>query len=555
MTTPPAQADERREIRIGWFTPTLGKHLHLYVELVILAICVRLVTLVEPFIFQVVIDRILPFQREASLTVVAIVFLAAAAFQILFEVLATILGTLAAMRILKELAHKLYHHLFSLPFAFFRKWQVGETIARTQEINTIQNFLLDSTTSLFLDVLFIFIYIFVLFSLSPTLTMVILLALPVQIAIYAIFGPLLRRRLRVQFDMSARHQSRLVESLSGIAAFKALGAERHLTAELDRTLAHKLAAAFRVQMLSLANGKMLVGIEKLITILIIYLGAGLVFEGEMTLGELVAFHLLAARVTGPIENFSAFWEAWQNLRVSRLRLGDIVNQDTEPFDQNPALPAGITPSLHFDDVHFAYGDGAPVLDGFSLAVAPGSFALITGPSGSGKSTFGRLAAGLEKPTAGTIRLGGHDIADFDPHDVRKHVAYVPQESYLFSGTLRDNLVISNPDASDAALWEALERADAGFVRHLAGGLDTPVEEGGKSLSGGQRQRLTLARAFVANPNVLILDEPTSALDDVARRNVIAGLNAMAGDTTIIVITHAPDTFDRADAVITFGDAA
>lgn len=544
--------NDGREIPLSWFTRSLWKYTPLYIELVFLAICVRLIGLVEPFIFQVIIDRILPFQREASLIVVVAIFAAVSLFQMGFEVLSSLLGILTANKVTREFGSRIFDHLFKLPFSHFRKWSVGETIARASETDTIRNFLVGTTTGVFLDLLFVVIYISVLLSLSVPLTMIVLVALPLQALVYFAFGPFLRQRLRVQFDAGAKHQTQMVENISGIAAVKALGAEDKMLERLDQTLGNNLFASYRVGVLNIFSDKLTFTIERAVTISIIYVGANLVFSGELTLGQLIAFHLLAEKVTAPIANFSKLWESWQNIKVSRQRLGDIVNSDMEPFNELPKLLPSIEPRLTFENVDFAYFEESPILEAFNFDAEPNSLTLIVGPSGIGKSTFGRLASGIDVPSEGKVLLGGENIAKYEPHDVRTKVAYIPQEPYLFSGTLRENLLIGAENISEADIEEALRIAAADtLAARMPMGLDTHVGERGSALSGGQRQRIAIARSLLKKPKVIILDEPTSALDDVAQRKMAEELERLKATTTVIVITHRPDAFGQPDQIIDF----
>ncbi len=546
------QDENAGEIPLSWFGKTLWKFTPLYLELIFVAICLRLIGLVEPFIFQVIIDRILPFQREASLLVVVAIFIAVSLFQLGFEVLSDLLGMLTANRVTREFGARIFDHLFKLPFSHFRKWSVGETIARISETDTIRAFLVGTTTGVFLDLIFVFIYIAVLLTISAELTMIILAALPVQILIYIGFGPFLRRRLRVQFDAGAAHQTQMVENISGIAAVKALSAEAKMLDRLDQTLHANLNAGYRVGLLNIWNDKLLFIVDKAITISVIYFGAQFVFAGQMTLGELIAFHLLAEKVTGPIENFSSLWESWQSIRVSRQRLGDVVNTPMEPFDALPKLPRRIEARLEFVNVDFAYLPSAPILRGFNFRAEPNTLTLVVGPSGIGKSTFGRLASGIDIPDKGVVLLGGEDIAHFEPHDVRTRITYVPQEPYLFSGTLRENLTLGETEANEEIIARALRISAADrLVEQLPQGLETHVGERGSALSGGQRQRIAIARSLVRSPKLIILDEPTSALDGASQRRMAAELQKLKREATLIIITHNPDIFENPDLVVDF----
>lgn len=548
------QRENAGEVPLSWFGKTLWKFTPLYVELVFLAVCLRLIGLVEPFVFQVLIDRILPFQREASLIVVMVVFAALSLFQVGFQVLSTLLGVLTANKVVREFGRRIFEHLFHLPLRHFRRWPVGETIARVSETDTIRNFIVGTTTGVFLDLLFVVIYLAILFALSSQLALIVLASLPLQVIIYFLFGPFLRRRLRGQFDAGAQHQSQMVENISGIAAVKALSAETKMLDRLDDTLNRSLLASYRVATLGLASSQLTFIIQRAVTLLVIFMGAKLVFAGEMTLGQLIAFYLIAEKIAAPISNFSSLWESWQDIRVSRQRLGDIVNSETEPFTQRPLLPQDAEPRLTFQSVSFAYHPDQPVLTDFNFNAEPHSLTLVIGPSGIGKSTFGRLASGIEEPDSGSVLLGDHQISGFEPHDVRAKIAYVPQEPYLFTGTLRENLLLGlDVSPTDEALSTAMRLAVADrMVAQMPLGLDTIVGERGSALSGGQRQRIAIARSILMQPKVLVLDEPTSALDENAQNQFARSLIELKASTTVIVITHRPDVFESVDQVVDLG---
>lgn len=544
---------QRKEVKISWFLETLLKYKALYLELVFLAFCMRLLGVIEPFLFQVIIDRILPFQRESSLIVVAVVFVATSIFQGAFSVVSAILGILTGNRVTKEFADRIYSHLFHLPFAYFRAWPVGETISRLSETDTIRAFIVGAAAGVLLDVVFTFLYLAILFSLSSQLTLILLVGLPLQALVYFGFGPFLRERLRDEFDTGAKMQTHVVESVSGAQTLKALAIEDRACEKISEALELNMASSVRVQMLRLVSDQILFVVERAVTIGIVIYGAGLVFSSNLSLGELIAFHLIASKVSAPLSNFATLWESWQNIRVSRQRLADILCVESERAAVLPDLVVSKIDTLVLSSVSFTYdGEAEALLSNISLQAERGQVSLVVGPSGSGKSTLARIAAGLEKINSGTVEVGGHNIQLYNPDSVRRHICYVPQDPVLFSGSIRQNLQAVAPSLNSAEYYDALEMASMlGQVNSFALGIDQQVGERGLALSGGQRQRVALARSLLKRPKVLILDEPLSALDEHNRLVLASNLRELAKSVVLIIITHQKEDFPDAKIVCTF----
>ena len=544
---------QRKEVKISWFLETLLKYKALYLELVFLAFCMRLLGVIEPFLFQVIIDRILPFQRESSLIVVAVVFVATSIFQGAFSVVSAILDILTGNRVTKEFADRIYSHLFHLPFAYFRAWPVGETISRLSETDTIRAFIVGAAAGVLLDVVFTFLYLAILFSLSAQLTFILLAGLPLQALVYFGFGPFLRERLRDEFDTGANMQTHVVESVSGAQTIKALAIEDRTCEKISEALELNMASSVRVQMLRLVSDQILFVVERAVTIGIVIYGAGLVFSSNLSLGELIAFHLIASKVSAPLSNFATLWESWQNIRVSRQRLADILCVESERAAVLPDLVVSKIDTLVLSSVSFTYsGEADALFSNISLQAERGQVSLVVGPSGSGKSTLARIAAGLEKTDFGTVEVGGHNIQLYNPDSVRRHICYVPQDPVLFSGSIRQNLQAVAPSFTSAEYYDALEMASMlDQVNSFALGIDQQVGERGLALSGGQRQRVALARSLLKRPKVLILDEPLSALDEHNRLVLAANLRELAKSIVLIIITHQKEDFPDAKIVCTF----
>ena len=510
------------------------------VEIMVVSAVLRLLGLVQPFVFQALIDRVLPFQREASLVLILVVLLFSTAFSAAFDALVSYLGNHMAVRLTAELGGRIFRHILDLPLATLQRWQIGETLARIGEMHTVRGFLTGSVSGIALDALFAAVYVGALIAISPLLTVVVMIILPLQIAASGIVGPLLRKRLQNSFAANSRHQSRLVEAFGNAMTVKALAAEDLQAARFQRTLAGSLSAGFRVTRVKIAAGVVDHILANGSVIVIIFLGSQLVFSNELTLGELIAFHLLADKVAGPVLSLSRIWEEWQALKIARLRLGDFLNMKGESEAAKPPLRLAGPVGLELEAVSFRYDEERPLLEALSLAFPAGRPTLIVGQSGCGKSTLARLLAGLYQPQGGRILANGRDIAAFDPRSVRRAIGYLPQEPRLFSGTIRENLLMGRADAGPAEIEAALTASGADlFVYELPGGVDADVGEHGDRLSGGQRQRVALARTLIADHHVLILDEPTSALDEASAAIVVDTLHEIGRSRTLIVISHNP----------------
>lgn len=513
----------------------------LIAETMVIAVVIRLLGLIEPFVFQTLIDRVLPFQRETSLTVILFVLLITMLIVATLTALISYLGNHMSNRLIADLAGRIFRHVLSLPLPNLQRWPVGETLARIGETDTARGFLTGTMSTAALDLVFSIIYICALLAISPSLTIVVLLSIPLQMIVFAIIGPFLRQRMQKAFLANSHHQSRLVEAFSNITVIKSLAGEERYVSRFENTLGKALDASFSVAKLDIVNGFFGQIFGKIPSILIIFLGSQLVFQNEITLGELIAFHLLANHVFGPIASLASIWEKWQGMRVARIRLGDFLNAATEQDVVKPEIAATPPLTIKMEGVSFSYVLDHPVLENFNAEFTIDRPTLIVGDSGCGKSTLGKLIAGLYKPGSGWVIANGEDIQNFDPRSVRRQIAYLPQEAVLFSGTIRDNLLLAKPDATEEEIMKALQdSASDKVVARLPGGLDAHVGEDGGFLSGGQRQRIALARALLSNPLAMVLDEPTSALDVQAATFISQTLQRLSKEKTLIVITHNPD---------------
>ncbi|HEX9555640.1 MAG TPA: ATP-binding cassette domain-containing protein, partial [Reyranella sp.] len=391
-----------------------------------------------------------------------------------------------------------------------------------------------------LDVAFASVFVVVMWLYSWQLTVMVLAAIPVWATIVIATVPLWRRRLDEKFDRGAENQSFLVESVTGIETLKAMAIEPQMQRRWEDKLAAYVSASFKVTQLAVVASNAIDLIGKLLTAAVLWVGAGLVIDGKLTVGELVAINMLLGRVTGPILRMAQVWQDFQQIRVSVARLGDILNAPAEPaYTPNRATPPRIEGRIVFDHVHFRYQpNGRDVLSDIALDIPAGQVLGVVGRSGSGKSTLTRLVQRLFVPTQGRVMIDGVDLALVDTSWLRRQVGVVLQENLLFNRSVRENIALADPAAPMEAVIQAAEMAGAHeFILELPQAYDTQIDERGANLSGGQRQRLAIARALMANPRILIFDEATSALDAESEEIIQRNMQSIVKGRTVIIIAH------------------
>ncbi|AGB82460.1 type I secretion system ABC transporter, HlyB family [Serratia sp. FGI94] len=540
-----------QEFNLQWFYRAFLRYKKLVGEVLLASFFMQILALVTPLFFQVVVDKVLAHQSLTTLDVLAIGMFCIALFDVVLGGLRNYQLAHTSQRIDVTLSSLLYKHLLSLPLGYFKQRQVGVTVARVHELKTVREFLTGSALTLCLDILFTLVFFIVMAFYSVPLTLIVIVSLLPYIILSAIITPVLRRRLNEQFQQGAKNQAFLVESITGIEPVKAMAVENHMTRRWDEQVASFVTSCFKTQNLGNIAGQISQLVSKVTSVAILWYGAQLVINGELTVGALIAFNMFAGQVTAPVLRLVQLWQDFQQVSISVKRLGDILNVTPEHQQTSVNTLSEVKGAVRFANVVFTYQpSAAPVVNGVNLAIQPGEIIGIVGRSGSGKSTLTRLIQRLYTPTGGQIFIDGIDIAQTDPLWLRKQIGVVLQETQLFNGTIRDNIALALPEASLEQVIEAATMAGAhDFISEFALGYDTPVGEQGGQLSGGQKQRIGIARALMAQPKILIFDEATSALDYESEQVIQQNMVKICRERTVFIIAHRLSTVRQANRII------
>ncbi|MEY8238766.1 MAG: type I secretion system permease/ATPase [Cycloclasticus sp.] len=542
----------QQKFDISWFIPSLVKYRKLFGEVLIASFFLQIFALVTPLFFQVVMDKVLVHRGFTTLDVLALGFFVVVVFEAFLGGVRNYLFSHTTNRVDVQLGSRLFNHLMSLPLAYFEARQVGQNVARVRELDTIRNFITGTALTLVIDLFFVFVFLVVMWYYSPTLTWIVLGSIPFYILLSVFITPILRHRLNDKFKHGAANTAFLTEAITGIGTVKSMAVEPQMRRKLEDHLSSYVHASFRSQNLGNVASQIAGLINKLMTLGIIWWGAHLVMGGEITVGQLVAFNMLAGRVSGPILKLVQLWQDFQQAGISIARLGDILNTPREPgFNPNRSRLPSLQGAVSLDHVRFRYRtDGPVVLEDVNLHVQPGEVIGIVGRSGSGKSTITKLIQRLYIPESGRILIDGVDLSMVDTAWLRKQIGVVLQENFLFNRTIRENIALSDPSIPMERVVAAAKMAGAHeFIADLPEGYDNMVGEQGSNLSGGQRQRLAIARALINNPRILIFDEATSALDYESERLVQDNMVSICKNRSVFIIAHRLSTVRQCNRII------
>ena len=547
--------NEYPNLGIKWLIPFFKKYKSLFVNLLFASIVVQLLTLANPLLIQVIIDKVISQRSLNTLQIIGAALFIVTIFESLLRSLRTFLLVDTTNRIDLELGSEVITHLFQLPLDFFSKRRTGELSTKISELEKIRDFFTGQTLTTIIDAFFSIIYIFIMAIYSWLLTLISLSVLPIQVILTFLGVPLFKNQYRRVAESNAKTQNHLIESINGIQTIKTQNIENLTFKKWNKNYFNYIQKIFSKTITETVLSEASNLLQKISQIMVLWIGASLVLNGKLSLGQLIAFRIISGYVTQPILRLSTLSQRFQELKVSFERLGDVLNRNTETGlnnYENINIPK-IKGNIQIDNLDFYYQNNEnKILEKVNFKLKANTFTGIVGRSGSGKSTLVKLLARLYKPSNGKIIIDDYDIQKVELYSFRKQIGFVSQDPYLVSGSIIENISIANPDASNEEIINASKKACAHeFIMNLNDGYKTIIEEKGNSLSGGQKQRIAIARALLGDPRILILDEATSALDYITEKKVLDNIKKMTGDTTIIFVTHRFQNLKNIDQILLF----
>lgn len=539
----------QRKFGLSWFLPVLARYRRYFLEVIMATFCLQLLGIATPIFTQVIIDKVIGQQGIATLTVLGISLLFSAFFVCAMSIARKLLETDVTTKADIILGSRLVHHLLLLPLRYFEVRRVGDTLTRVSALSSIREFLTGPVITAVLDGVFSVIFFAVMAYYSWSLTLLALLPLPIYLMQNILVTPIYKKRLNEYWQTGAMSNAFLVEAVTGAATIKSLAIEPQLIKRWEKLVAGNISAGFNSFKLNLLLNTSSSSVQNFSTLLILLAGGHQVIDGTLTIGQLIAFQMLARQGSAPLFRLSGMWQKAQQAFLSIRRLGDILN--TRPELINGKYPAQMKGSLEFKNVSFSYdAEKEPAIQGISFKIEAGQRIGIVGPSGSGKSTVTKLAEQLYMPSEGEILIDGIAAKELNSHWLRSRIGVVQQENMLFKYSVRENIALARPAAGMDEIIQAAELAGAHeFITDMPHGYDTQLGERGDTLSGGQKQRIAIARALLNKPRMIIFDEATSALDYNTESIVMENLDKIAKDRTMLIIAHRLSTVRSCDRIL------
>ncbi|KAB8319185.1 ATP-binding cassette domain-containing protein [Tolypothrix campylonemoides VB511288] len=536
------------------FFELVKPHSKVLLEVFIASVVIQIFGLVTPLLTQLLLDRVIVQGSTLTLNAVGLGLVIFGLFRIVINGVRQYLLDHTANRVSVALLVGFLKHTLRLPLAFFESRYVGDIVSRIQENQKIQRFLTGEALSICLDLLTVFIYMGLMFWYNSSMALLVLLIVPPFFLLALFSTSILRRISREIFTAGAEENSYLIQSLTGIRSVRSMAIEQTVRWHWEELLNKLIKKSFTAQVISNRLQIISASIETLITTGLLWYGAWLVIQNELTIGQLIAFNMLLGNVIHPFQRLAVLWNQLQEVIVSAERINDVLEAQPEEdlFSSPRQSLTRLQGRIRFDNVTFRYHSESEnnVLENLSFEIQPQQTVAVVGRSGSGKTTLSKLILGLYPPTEGKVLIDGQDVTYISLKSLRSQIGVVDQDNFLFGGTIRENISIAHPEASIEEIIEAARLAGADeFIVQLPMGYETQIGEGGGMLSGGQRQRLAIARALLGNPRFLIFDEATSNLDAESERIIQNNLKTILTGRTSLIIAHRLSTVRNADLIL------
>ncbi|MEW9837984.1 type I secretion system permease/ATPase [Mesorhizobium marinum] len=548
MTVGLAQTIERRH----WLFGTLGDFWRSYYRVALAATFINLIAIAVPIFTMNVYDRILPNKATSTLWVLAIGVSVAILFDLLLKTARAALIDHAGRKADLRISYLLFEKVLNTSLAA-RPASTGEYASRVTQYEFVREFFTSNTISTFIDTAFVLVFLLVIYAVAGWLVIVPALAFVISIIVGLEAQRRIGKCVAAAMNEAAQRQALLVESMSTVETIKSLRAESYLLRKWREHSKNAANTSERIKGLSAATANIMQFVQQMVTVGIVVCGAYAFAKGEVSTGAIIASVMLAGRAVAPLGQIAITLSRLRQAMLSLRVLNSIMSQpedrpDTVGFVNRPIRSGALT----FKNVGFAYpGTDAEVLSGLNLSIRPGERIGIIGRIGSGKTTLGRLIGRLFLPTSGDLLIDGIDVKQYHPSEVRAAVGVVAQAGDLFSGTVKDNLLMARPDATDEEIIEAARAAGVDeFVSRHPRGYDMNVGERGTNLSGGQRQAVAIARLLLTRPKIVFMDEPSGSMDLASERQLIKQLKqAFDDDTTLIISTHRYSMLEIVDRLV------
>ena len=532
-------------------------HKKYFGEALIAALIINLLGLASPLFIQTIVDNVVVHHDVSLLNMMLAGMALVAFFSTITSMAQSLLLGHTTARIDMRMMSEFYQHVLSLPMDFFMKRNKGEILARFGENQKIRAIIAGSTITVILNTLMVVVYFLMMFAYNVTLTIVVIIFIPFYISIVLYFTPRIKAIAQEIFLTNSQAQAYLIESLNGIEALKATANEYFARARWENSFAENVNRGYRSIKLNLMSNSFFQLATLSSTIVVLWLGANAVIRGEMTIGELMGFNMLMGLVTAPILQVVNLWNNLQEVRIAVDRVSDILTVDPErPLLADPSnMPATMTNCegrIVFDKVNFSYVANEKthyVMHDFDLVIEPGQRVAFVGQSGCGKSTIAKMILGFNLPVSGEMSIDGKRIETLDFGSLRRNIGVVLQDSFIFSGTVAENIALGDPQPDMQMVKEASHLAGADeFIINYPLAYQTAIGEKGMGISGGQRQRICIARALYHKPRILIFDEATSALDNESEERIMEKLEDILHNRTSITIAHRLSTILDSDFI-------